>query len=94
MDGLSDFPDKPGPQQGYYTPGTTSLEMISQASMGRGENAQRFVEPVDQWSWGPFAGEDSVSGDVSESKVREMMAEQGLSEDSVVGSRPENFESR
>lgn len=94
VDGLSDFPRIPGPQQGYYTPGTTSLEMISQASMGRGENAQRFVEPVDQWSWGPFAGEDSVSGDLSESKVREMMAEQGLAEDSVVGSRPENFESR
>lgn len=94
VDGLSDLPGKPGPQQGYYTPGTTSLEMISQASVGQGENAQRFVEPVDQWSWGPFSGGDSISGDVSESKVREMMAEQGLSEDNVVGSRPGDFESR
>lgn len=94
VDGLSDLPGKPGPQQGYYTPGTTSLEMISQASVGQGENAQRFVEPVDQWSWGPFSGEDSISDDVSESKVREMMDEQGLSEDNVVGSRPGDFESR
>lgn len=94
FDGLSDFPGKPGPQQGYYTLGTTSLEMIAQASVGKGENAQRFVEPVDQWKWGWFSGERSISGDVSEEKVRELMREQELVEGNVVDSKPDDVGSR
>lgn len=90
----SDISLTPLPQQGYYTPGTTSLESIAQASMGLGDRLQVLLEANDQWEWGPVSGERVLSGDISEDKARELLEEQGLSEDDVVGSKPGNFSER
>ena len=90
----SDISLTPLPQQGYYTPGTTSLESIAQASMGLGDRLQVLLGANDQWEWGPVSGERVLSGDISEDKARELLEEQGLSEDDVVGSKPGDFSER
>lgn len=63
--------------------------MIALASLGQGEDMPTVVAAQDRRGWGIFSREVSLSDDVEPEKVRELMQEQGLSEDEVLARKPE-----